>query len=92
MPGKEKNMFLHAGESVTVKKKDIVGIFDIDNTVTPKVTKEFLRKAQNRGELSSAGCDLPKSFLLTCDGKKQKVIFSHISAKTLAGRSEIPLT
>ncbi|MDD6094536.1 MAG: DUF370 domain-containing protein [Clostridia bacterium] len=85
-------MFLHAGENVTVKKKDIVGIFDIDNTVTPAITKDFLRKAQRDGRISSAGSDLPKSFIITSDGKKQKVIFSHISAKTLTSRAELPLS
>lgn len=85
-------MFLHAGENVTVRKKDIIGIFDMDNTVTPKITKEFLKVAQKNGEIAVAGCDLPKSFIITSDSKKQKVILSHISAKTLAARAEIPLT
>lgn len=85
-------MFLHAGENVTVRKKDILGIFDIDNTVTPKITKEFLRVAQKNGEIVTAGYDLPKSFIITATKKKQKVILSHISAKTLTQRAEIPLT
>ncbi len=85
-------MFLHAGENVTVRKRDIVGIFDIDNTVTPAATKDFLRRAQQNGEITSAGYDLPKSFIITNDGKDQKVILSHLSAKTLAGRAELPLT
>ena len=85
-------MFLHVGENVTVRKKDILGIFDIDNTITPKITKDFLKAAQNKGEIVTAGYDLPKSFIITADKKKQKVILSHISAKTLASRAEIPLT
>ena len=85
-------MFLHAGENVTVRKKDIVGIFDMDNTVTPAITRDFLRRAQQNGEITAAGLDLPKSFIITSEGEGQKVILSHISAKTLASRAELPLT
>lgn len=85
-------MFLHIGENITVRKKDIIGIFDMDNTVTPETTKNFLRCAEQKKEIAVAGYDLPKSFVVTADKKGQKVILSHISAKTLFGRAEIPLT
>ena len=82
----------------------------MDNTVTPKITAEFLRKAQKNGELIIGGEDIPKTFIITAPKKKktvmkkkkaenkektaqeQKVIFSHISAKTLVSRATLPLT
>lgn len=85
-------MFLHVGSNTVIKKKDIIGIFDIDSQNTPKITKEFLRKAEKDGISELAGYDLPKAFILTNDGKENKVIFTHLAAKTLEGRAEIPLT
>lgn len=85
-------MFLHVGSNTVIKKKDIIGIFDIDSRNTPETTKKFLRKAEKDGISVLAGYDLPKSFILTNDKKDNKVIFTHLSAKTLEGRSELPLT
>ncbi|MBE6714931.1 MAG: DUF370 domain-containing protein [Ruminococcaceae bacterium] len=86
-------MFLHAGSNTVIRKKDIIGIFDIDTKVTPESTKKFLRRAEKDGITMSAGYDLPKSFILTSDkNKKERVIFSHLSSKTLEGRAQIPLT
>ena len=91
----EKNwriMFLHAGSNTVIKKKDIIGIFDIDSQTTPEATKKFLRKREKEGLTEMAGYDLPKSFILVNDKKKDKVVFSHLSTKTLEGRAELPLT
>ena len=85
-------MFLHAGSNTVIKKKDIIGIFDIDNQNTPEATKKFLRKHEKDGLTEMAGYDLPKSFILVNDKKKDKVIFTHLSTKTLEGRAELPLT
>ncbi|MBQ4066430.1 MAG: DUF370 domain-containing protein [Clostridia bacterium] len=85
-------MFLHVGSNTVIKKKDIIGIFDIDSRVTPETTKRFLRRAEKEGITEMAGYDLPKSFILTNDGREDRVIFTHLAAKTLEGRSEIPLT
>lgn len=85
-------MFLHVGSNTVIKKKDIIGIFDIDSQNTPETTKKFLRKAEKEGISELCGYDLPKSFVLTNDGKENRVIFTHLSSKTLEGRAEIPLT
>ena len=85
-------MFLHAGSNTVIKKKDIIGIFDIDSQTTPEATKMFLRKREKEGLTEMAGYDLPKSFILVNDKKKDKVVFSHLSTKTLEGRAELPLT
>ena len=72
-------MFLYLGGDVSVKKTDIIGIFDIDNVNTQKTTKEFLRAAEKSGRILLAGDDLPKSFLLTGEkGKKENVILCSI--------------
>jgi len=85
-------MFLHVGSNTVIKKKDIIGFFDIDSKVTPETTKKFLRRCEREGKTLLAGNDLPKSFILTSDKKEDRVIFTHLSSKTLEGRAEIPLT
>ena len=56
-------MYLHTG-SHTLTARDIVGIFDMDTATVGAATKEFVRRAQNEGELRV--CDeLPKTFILT---------------------------
>ena len=85
-------MFLHVGSNTVIKKKDIIGIFDIDSQNTPETTKKFLRRQEKQGNTEMAGYDLPKAFILTNDGKEDRVIFTHLSSKTLEGRAEIPLT
>ena len=83
-------MYLYLGGAVSVKKKDIIGIFDIDNVNTQKTTKEFLRNAEKNGRLLLAGEDLPKSFLLTRkkgNGKKESVILCRLSARSIYGRA-----
>ena len=66
----------------------IVGIFDLDGEVTPKITGEFLAAAQTEGVVMSAGDDIPRSFVLCSDKKGEEVILSHISSSTLAQRFE----
>ena len=80
-------MFLHIGENKTINEKDIIGIFDCDNTTTSKVTRKFLSTAQNKGEVESVG-DLPKSFILVSNKTTEKIYLTQLSAKTLSGRAE----
>ena len=79
-------MFLHIGENKTVRKADIVGIFDSDTATVSKTTKKFLSDAEKGGRLEVVG-GLPKSFTLTTENKTEKIYFSQLSSKTLAGRT-----
>ena len=42
-------MFLHLGENVVVPIKDIIGIFDLQNTMYSSDTIQFLRLAEEDG-------------------------------------------
>lgn len=79
-------MFIHIGSGKSVKKSDVIGIFDIDGKVTPEITAEFLKSASKKGIVYSAGEDLPKSFVLVGNKNKNEVILSHISSTKLAER------
>lgn len=85
-------MYLHIGSDINLKKEDVIGIFELDGKITPDITKEFLKFSQKKGIIKSAGEDLPKSFILTENEKKEEnVYFSHIAVSSLLKRSEKPM-
>ena len=44
-------MYLHAGNNKLIRSKDIVGIFDMDNTTVGADTRDFLKRAEKEGHL-----------------------------------------
>lgn len=82
-------MYLHLGNKISVPVDDIIGIFDLDNASTSRVTRNFLRAAEEEGMVISVGEDLPKSLVLCCpQGSWQRVYISPLAPATLAGRLE----
>lgn len=84
-------MFLHIGNNKNVRERQIIGIFDADTATVSPVTRKFLAAAQKRGDVSAAGSDLPKSFVLLRGADEKKtytVVFSQLSAAALVGRTE----
>lgn len=82
-------MYLHLGQSVVVRQKDILGIFDLDNTTSSFRTRKFLERAEREGRMITVTDDLPKSFVV-CQGKDGKAVvyLSQLSSATLRGRAE----
>ncbi len=78
-------MFLHAGNNKNLRLKEIIGIFDMDTATVSPDTKAFLKRADRLGTTEALFDEVPKSFLLTDDGK---VYFSQISTQSLVGRVE----
>ena len=82
-------MYLHLGEDTVVCDKDIIGIFDIENTSVSKHTKEFLNAAGKGRKTFNVSYEMPKSFVICCDKTgKETVYIAQISASTLRKRSE----
>lgn len=82
-------MYLHLGQSVVVHQKDVIGIFDLDNTSSSFRTRAFLEKAEREGRLVSVFDDLPKSFVICRDKNKKEVVYlSQLSSAALRGRAE----
>lgn len=83
-------MYLHLGEQKVVKKRDIVGIFDLDTTTVMKASRNFLNLAEKRGEAETLSYELPKSFIVCSKkGQKKKTVYiSQIAPATLLKRSE----
>lgn len=76
-------MYLHIGNNKSLRVKQIVGIFDLDSASVSSVTKKYLRSKEKSAMIVYAKEDLPKSFILTDDGR---VYFSPISSSALLGR------
>jgi extracellular matrix regulatory protein B len=74
-------MYIHIGEEVSVRLKDIVAIIDKDSVNASSFMKEFLQhNEQNTENLSK---NTFKSIVVT----SEKVFYSPISSSTLNKRS-----
>ena len=82
-------MFLHLGENVVVPIKDIIGIFDLQNTMYSSDTIQFLRLAEEDGFVQRITDEIPKSFIIAEVDKMSKVFLSPISSTTLTKRTDI---
>ena len=78
-------MYLSIGNDMAVRDKNIIGIFDMDNTSTSKRTREFLEKAEGEGQVVPCD-DLPKSFILTAEYGFDRVYLTTLSSSTLEKR------
>lgn len=81
-------MYLHIGNRKSVRRKDIVGIFDLDTATVSKSGRDFINKMQKEGKVEYDDSDLPRSFVLTTEKKNCKVRLSRISTQGLKLRLE----
>ncbi len=80
-------MYLHLGQDVVVSLKNVIAILDMDNTTISKISKEFLKTAEEEGFVENVSDDLPKSYVICEVDKKSKVYISPISSVTLLKRA-----
>ena len=88
----EKNTYLYLGQNVVVPKKSVVAVFDLDNSSTSRITREFLAAAEKAGEVADISGELPKSFVLTVSGGRRICYLSQLNSSTLLKRWDSPLT
>ena len=83
-------MYLHLGESTIVRKKNIVGIFDLDTTTVMKSSRTYINKAEKEKRAVTVSYELPKSFVVCAEkGKKtQRIYISQLSSTTLEKRAK----
>ena len=82
-------MYLHLGQSVVVPFRDIVGLFDLDNTTASHLTRAALERAEREGRVVNVGEDLPKSVVVCCPvGSWQRLYLTPLSSATLLRRLE----
>ena len=85
-------MYLHIGNGITVRKKNIIGIFDLDSSTVSSVTKKYINKNEKEGNIIYGDNDLPRTFILheeeIGEEKIYKIKLSRISSQGLKIRAE----
>ena len=82
-------MYLHVGNGKSLKKKHIIGIFDLDTATESKITKAYIEKLSREGKISYEDDDLPRSFVISVDDAgEERVQLSRISTLGLKLRAE----
>ena len=82
-------MYLHIGQNEILPDRRVIGIFDLDNTSTSKITREFLNTAEQDSVVQTACEDIPKSFVV-CDHPyhRQIIYISQLNSQTLLKRTQ----
>ena len=60
-------MYLHLGNDFMVNERDIIGIFDIENSSVSQITKQYLSHASKNARVISCSYEMPKSFVVCLD-------------------------
>ncbi len=79
-------MFLHLGENVMIRTKDIVMIFNIETSSYSCDTTNFLKLAEEDGFVEKIGNEKLKSCIVAEISRKSKIFLSPISSVTLLKR------
>ncbi|MEE1503580.1 MAG: DUF370 domain-containing protein [Acutalibacteraceae bacterium] len=82
-------MFIHIGQDTVVIDKEIIGIFDMDNTTVMKKTIDYLNNAEKeKSVINVAPFELPKSFIVCQTPKGKRIYISPVSVGTILRRIE----
>ena len=80
-------MYIDIATDFLIDEKDIVGIFDLDNTTAAgKHTINFLNEKQKEGKVTYLIKDIPKSFVVMNNGE---VFVVELSSQILRKRFEM---
>lgn len=88
-------MYLHLGQDVVVRQREIVGVFDMEYTTISRYTRGYLRDAEKEGRVVYASMELPKSFVVCSQSRRRgkarpdTVYISQIAPATLKKRSRL---
>ena len=81
-------MYLHLGNNVIVRKKSVIGIFDLDTVSWSHRTRETLAMVEQAWQVENAAEDIPRSLVVCSLGSGQRYILSQLSSSTLEKRFE----
>lgn len=82
----KRTIYLHIGNNYSVDVRDIVGIFDMDNTTVTGTTKKLLDRAEKEKKVFYATYELPKTYIITQKNGRERVYVSQLAASTLKKR------
>lgn len=83
---KKPTIYLHIGNNYSVDIRDVVGIFDIENTTVEKCTKILLDRAEKEKKCVYTTYEMPKSFIITVKNGRERLYISQLAASTLRKR------
>lgn len=75
-------MFLFIGGDKTIRTKELIGVFNIEECSVSRITADYLAHCQKTGKISEVSFDLPKSFIVT----DNKTYLSNVSNDTIRKR------
>ena len=80
-------MYLNIGQDTIITDKNILGIFDLDNTTVSKSTREYINTASKNGECITVSIEeLPKSFIVVAENDKKEIYISPLNTSTIFKR------
>lgn len=80
-------MYVHLGQDTVILTKEIIGIFDLDNTTVSKITRDMLRKSEENETVVPIGFEIPKTFVVCADhNQNNRVYLSPVTPATLTRR------
>ncbi len=79
-------MYLHLGNDVMINADKIVGIFDIENTSTSKISKQYLNNPNKK--YITVSYEMPKAFVVCInDNNDEEIYITQVSSATLKKRA-----
>lgn len=82
-------MLLNIGQEKIISDKEIIGIFDLDNTTVSKATRDYINFSVKKDECVTVSPeDLPKSFIVCEKNSKRTVYISPFNTATVFRRLE----
>lgn len=82
-------MYIDIGNDCIINDKNIVAIFDIDNSSISKKTRDFLSTAEKENKIFNISYDIPRSFIVCTEKENKNIIYlSQLSSSTLQKRIE----
>ena len=82
-------MFIHIGHDTVIIDKEIIGIFDMENTTVMKKTLDYLGNAEKCSQVKNvAPYELPKSFIVCEEPQGKAIYISPVSVGTILRRIE----
>ncbi|MBQ5331594.1 MAG: DUF370 domain-containing protein [Oscillospiraceae bacterium] len=80
-------MYIHIGNNKSIRDKDIIGIFDIEASVSDD-TREYLAAAGRRNNAVYVSYEETKSFIVSVGEGREKVYITNVGHRTLAERAK----
>lgn len=81
-------MYIHLGENISISDKNVIGVFDIENTTIGQDTRKYLNRMEKEGKAVNISKEMPKSFVVCTENGEETAFISPISVATLKKRAK----